>query len=137
MVAYNNCQYHNSNNHAFFSIYYFHEYWNSQSRYLLTYLLLSLLCVVPCGQGLHTVFMSTWRLDGSSPRLSKSSQRDQFLKHLFGEGYLPGNCLSVRWYLKMASWKIGICSVIKKVLLENLYLFGSQKSASVKSVSVR
>ena len=28
----------------------------------------------------------------------ESSHRDLMLKYLFGEGYLPGNCLSVCWY---------------------------------------
>ena len=68
----------------------------------------------------------------------ESSHWDLMLKYLFGGGYLPGNCLSVRWYSKKASWKTVICSVATKVFLENRYLFGSQKrSAPGKSVSVR
>ena len=60
----------------------------------------------------------------------ESSHPDLMLKYLLGGGYLPGNCLSVRWYPKKASWKIVICSVAKKVFLENRYLFGSQKRSA-------
>ena len=86
--------------------------------------------------------------------------------YLLGEQtYLPGKLVSVRWadrpswkistcstnrkdvpwkkkylfgeHIKFAPRKFGICSVTKKVLLENWYLFGEQIYLPGKLVSVR
>ena len=56
------------------------------------------------------------------------------MKYLFGGGYLPGKCASVRGI--GVSWKI-MCSRTRQGLLENQYLFDEKKEACGKFVCVR